>query len=421
VKRIAIIADDLTSACDGAAPFVAAGFRAHVGFDPPGRGPLVDGVTAVDTDSRSKSATEAARCAAAVTAALAGADVLFKTVDSTLRGHLVAEIDAALAVSGRRTAVLAPAFPAQGRTTVAGVQHLDGQPVDRTWFGQDPGHPVRCADLVRLFPGAMPFAGGVGAARYVVADARSDADLDRVVAGVPIEQVLWVGSPGLAAALARRLGPHAAGLGPEQGGAARRVLFVIGSLHPASREQLGWLCSAGGAEAISVLDDGAVERAEQRLARQRVVVLHGPTGRAAGQGQAGRGQPGQGQAGRGQPGQGQGQAGQGQVGQGQAVLAMLAEVTARLAGARAFDALVITGGETARTVLLGCGVRGLELGGELEPGIPLGFADHPLGFADRSLGLPVVVKAGGFGDPRLLARLHDLMTTTSDRRPTCGR
>jgi uncharacterized protein YgbK (DUF1537 family) len=86
----------------------------------------------------------------------------------------------------------------------------------------------------------------VGAARYVVADAGSDADLDRVVAAVPIEQVLWVGSPGLAAALARRLGPHAAGLTTEQAGPARRVLFVIGSLHPASREQLGWLCSAGG-------------------------------------------------------------------------------------------------------------------------------------------------------------------------------
>ena len=183
MKRIAIIADDLTSACDGAAPFVAAGCRAHVVFDPPRRGPLAAGVTAVDTDSRSKSAAQAARCAAAVTAALAGADVLFKTVDSTLRGHLVAEIDAALAVSGRRIAVLAPAFPAQGRTTVAGVQHLDGQPVDRTWFGQDPGHPVPCADLLRLFPGAVPmpagqgaeFAGRVGAARYVVADAGSDA------------------------------------------------------------------------------------------------------------------------------------------------------------------------------------------------------------------------------------------------------
>jgi uncharacterized protein YgbK (DUF1537 family) len=53
-----------------------------------------------------------------------------------------------------------------------------------------------------------------------------------------------------------------------------------------------------------------------------------------------------------------------------AMLAMLAEVTDRLAEAGAFDALVVTGGETARTVLLACAARGLELAGELEPGIP---------------------------------------------------
>jgi hypothetical protein len=62
-----------------------------------------------------------------------------------------------------------------------------------------------------------------------------------------------------------------------------------------------------------VLDDGAVEQAERRLTRQQMVVLHGPADRAAGQGQP--------------------------------VLAMLAQGTARLAEARAFDALVITGGD----------------------------------------------------------------------------
>jgi D-threonate/D-erythronate kinase len=397
MKQIAIIADDLTSACDGAAPFRAAGCPAYVVFDPPRRGPLPSGVTAVDTDSRSKSAAPAARRAAAATLALAAADVLFKTVDSTLRGHIATEIDAVLAVSSKRTAVLAPAFPAQGRTTEHGVQHLAGQPVDRTWFAQDPGHPVRCADLLFLFPGAVPVipghapAGGgklaelarrIDAARYAVADATSDTDLDQLTAAVPIGQVLWAGSPGLAAALARRLGPREPA--PMQNVSARRVLFVIGSLHPASQEQLAWICSARAATAVSVLNGEAAERAEQRLARQAAVVLHGPTDQAAA---------------------------------GLPVPAMLAEVTARLAEARAFDALVITGGETARTVLLACGARGLELAGELEPGIPLGFADCPRR-------LPVVVKAGGFGDhrllARLLARLRDPMATASHGRLACS-
>ena len=65
-----------------------------------------------------------------------------KKVDSTLRGPLAAEIEAALAASGRTRAVVAPAFPATGRTTVGGVQHLDGVPVHATRFAHDPVSPV---------------------------------------------------------------------------------------------------------------------------------------------------------------------------------------------------------------------------------------------------------------------------------------
>jgi D-threonate/D-erythronate kinase len=92
---------------------------------------------------------------------------------------------------------------------------------------------------------------------------------------------------------------------------------------------------------------------------------------------------------------------------------LLARTTARLAQARAFDALVLTGGETAHAVLLALGVRSIELAAEPEPGIPLGL----LGGSHR---LPVVIKAGGFGDPDTLVRLRDLLTATNPARPTCS-
>src|SRR4249920_3312796 len=107
---IAIVADDLTSAADGAAPFVARGRAAVVGRSRPPRQACA--VVAVDCGSRSASRLEAAARVADVTARLAGHDVLYKTVDSTLRGHVTAELEACFQASGRRTLVFAPAFPA---------------------------------------------------------------------------------------------------------------------------------------------------------------------------------------------------------------------------------------------------------------------------------------------------------------------
>lgn len=388
--RIALVADDLTSAADGAAPFRSVGFPARIELDALASdgalgsdAGLPVGVTAVDVDTRGGPVALAGARTARAVARLAGADVLVKTMDSTVRGHLAVELAAALSASGRSTAVIAPAFPAEGRTTVGGVQLLDGVPVHDTAFARDPGHPVHTADLIALVPGAVPvgrepgpgLAGLLGRTRYVVADASHDRDLDRLVAAVPDPgQVLWVGSPGLAEALARRFAPCA---GPPSGaepvGGGERVLVVVGSLHPASWAQAARL----GANALVTVPldppdgsaDEIVAHTERQLTDRGVAVLHGPRQLAAG-----------------------------------SVPTALAEVVARLAARRALDALVLTGGETARAVLRALGARTLLLAGQSQPGIPLGRLDRPWP-------LPVALKAGGFGDRDTLARLVDLFAS----------
>jgi 4-hydroxythreonine-4-phosphate dehydrogenase len=78
--------------------------------------------------------------------------------------------------------------------------------------------------------------------------------------------------------------------------------------------------------------------------------------------------------------------------------------------------LLLTGGETARAVLLAIGVNGFIVLGELAPGVVLGTLPT-LG------GLPVVTKAGAFGDQTTLdlARraLHDhtVLPPQPHRRP----
>jgi uncharacterized protein YgbK (DUF1537 family) len=77
----------------------------------------------------------------------------------------------------------------------------------------------------------------------------------------------------------------------------------------------------------------------------------------------------------------------------------LAEQLARLVNTVApqVGALVATGGDTACALLESLGVHGIRLLDEIEPGVPLGLT---LG----RLSIPVVTKAGAFGDAGTLQR-----------------
>jgi uncharacterized protein YgbK (DUF1537 family) len=61
-------------------------------------------------------------------------------------------------------------------------------------------------------------------------------------------------------------------------------------------------------------------------------------------------------------------------------------------------AFAATGGETASALLSRFGVNGIRLVEEIEPGVALGLT---LG----SLSIPVVTKAGAFGDEDSLSRI----------------
>ena len=67
-----------------------------------------------------------------------------------------------------------------------------------------------------------------------------------------------------------------------------------------------------------------------------------------------------------------------------------------------FDGLVLTGGETARAVLTTASVTALRLLDEVEPGVPLALATGP-----RII--PVITKAGAFGDNQTLLRCRNAL------------
>jgi uncharacterized protein YgbK (DUF1537 family)/phosphoglycolate phosphatase-like HAD superfamily hydrolase len=345
--RVRIVADDLTGAADAAAPFAACGLRTVVLL--PGAPPDASAeVCARSAGSRDLDESAAAAAVAQACRALGApgpGDVALHKVDSTLRGHLRAELAAALAAWALPRAVVAPAFPSQGRTTRGGVQFAHGVPVDRP--SADGGPWAVTADLRALLAG-LPCA---------VADAETDADLDALVARHAGQRVLWVGSGGLAAALARARGGRRRPLGA---GAGRGpVLTVVGSRHPRSRAQAVALAEAvRAAVGTWPLGPAEVARLRRDLADGRDVVLRLPE----------REDPG--------------------------ALAGVAAVAAELAAERAVP-LLLTGGATAAAVLGRLGVEALEVLGEALPGVPVARA--------RPDGRLVATKAGGFGGPEALA------------------
>ncbi|MFG2645521.1 four-carbon acid sugar kinase family protein [Streptomyces sp. NPDC048370] len=379
VTGVAVLADDLTSAGDGAAPFRRTGHRATVllpGAVEPG-GPVRDGVVAVDLGSRLLDEPSAVALAAWFADAFADSDLLIKTVDSTLRGHVAAEIRAAHAGSGRRAVVVAPAFPAEGRTTVRGVQHVHGVPVHETDFARDPVHPVRTADLARLLPQAEllepehfgKLAELIEEGGVFVCSAATDADLGLLVASVPQPRdVLWVGSPGLAAALAAHH-PRTQADPPPAPPRARRPLIVVGSAHPATRRQLDRLRTRVDVTTAEAADAPAEALGHLGRSTAPVLVAHTPDARRTAAG---------------------------------SLTGELALVVRELVADGLVDGLVLTGGETAVAALEALGAAGVDLVDEPEPGIARGVLLSPPH-------LPVLIKAGGFGDDGTLDRLCGLL------------
>ena len=111
-------------------------------------------VLAYDAASRGLAAEAAAGRHADVLARLSEPGrLLFKKIDSTLRGQPAAETAAALAHlksrSGSAFGVFAPAFPATGRTTVDGRVLVEGRPLEQSEvWRRDHSYPN--ADLVDI-------------------------------------------------------------------------------------------------------------------------------------------------------------------------------------------------------------------------------------------------------------------------------
>jgi uncharacterized protein YgbK (DUF1537 family) len=147
---IAVIADDFTGAAEIGGVAVRYGLAAEVQTAWTAGGDI--DVIAVDADTRSLPAPEAARNAGALARQIGISTVsrIYKKIDSVLRGPVVAEIEAVLEALGIRRALLVPANPTLGRVIRGGCYFIDGEPIDQTDFGNDPEYPALSPDVRKI-------------------------------------------------------------------------------------------------------------------------------------------------------------------------------------------------------------------------------------------------------------------------------
>ncbi len=202
----------------------------------------------------------------------------YKKTDSTLRGNIGSELAALVHVLSHRGSVqtgewpggvslfFIPAYPKMGRTTVDGRQYVNGIPLDQTEYAQDLFNPVKSSSVSDIIKeqtelpvfsctigldGVVESGGPAETKSIVVVDGQTDEELERTAAWLAQRGLLRItaGCAGFAEFLLpyldlprKRVEPH---------NCNSQVLVICGSVNPVSIEQID-AAAANGMTSITL-------------------------------------------------------------------------------------------------------------------------------------------------------------------------
>jgi len=421
--KVVVIADDLTGANDTAVQFVKQGLKAIVLLCVPcAPSELDEDVLVVDTQSRALSPTEAYQKVTETALLFKDRDrfqTIYKKIDSTLRGNLGTEIDAVMDVCGLELAIVAPAFPRNGRITVGGFHFLGGAPLEATEIARDPLCPVSESHIPTLMAAQTKrkvghvgiksvIAGTEGileamrrlsaAGREVlVCDAWQEEHLKMIaMAAVRLEKpILWVGSAGLAEYV-----PLALGLGAASA-EGKPVLVIAGSVSNVTRGQVTMLRQRTDLAYIEASPWAFLKPATAQAESDRcyhaavdairtgkdVVIVSGDSdemvARTKKEGLS---------------------SGLSSRQTSEAVAAALGSLCRQITLDAPLGGLVLTGGDIALSCCSLLSASGISVSREVAPGIPMGVLK-----GGQCSGLKVVTKAGAFGAEDALCKAVDCL------------
>lgn len=404
-RSLLIIADDLSGAADCAIAFAGAGRRTIVTLDASsalkaGADANPIDVIAADTDTRRLAPKVAARRTADAFSTLnAPGRRLYKKIDSTLRGNWAAEVAALQPRAG--LAIVAPAFPATGRTTHRARVLVHGEPLESTdtWKLENADRPanvqtmledagLRCDSIdVEMLRGDADVLRNLIRAttkervEALIVDAHTSDDLKRLaeITSQLDHELFWVGSGGLARELAALPAlfsnpPNRPLVHEKQDGA---ILVLVGSLSSVSERQCAMLRERAGVAELIVppailragdahhdwrewqakIGDFLVKRIDLLVRIGRDDAFNPAEGAHLSN----------------------------------ALAALVAPHFQHVGG------LIATGGETARAMLSASGIGSLDLLAEVEAGVAVARPSAPLPSRPA-----IVTKAGAFGSEHAL-------------------
>jgi uncharacterized protein YgbK (DUF1537 family) len=428
-QRCLIIADDLTGGADTGAQFAKRGLNTLLVFHKNGH--HIDlsrhsdrDVLVVSTNSRGIGRDHAFDV---VSSSLTGYDpgifpIVYKKIDSTLRGNIGSEIDAILKETDIPMGFMAPSYPELKRAVVGGIMIVGHKPLSLTEASMDvispvkesyvyklmeeqSSHRVGWIDLVRVAAGFTELRRAVDEEqkkgnRIIVFDAFRRRDLTHIaeVAFSLGIKPLCIGSAGFAAEVAKTIAPPRSkkSVPPIQpaGIESRHVLIISGSLSRISQSQLRRVEQTGRIDSFQLSasyilrDIDSRQRWARNLSRrigkslrQKHAILKTCSQRLLPKDPK-------------------------DVSIHLEIIRILGHITRSAldeSGLTIHDlALIITGGDTTLGVFDALGVEGLRIEGEILDGIGIGYL-----VGGNWQGLRAATKAGAFGRERALETVFE--------------
>jgi uncharacterized protein YgbK (DUF1537 family) len=155
---IAVIADDLTGAAELAGIGLEHGLKTEVTTNVE-QAHYTD-LLIIATDTRSLSEVDAKRIIYEITLKLVTLKprVIFKKIDSVLRGHILAELSCQLEASNAKRVMIVPGNPHHNKKVKDGIYYYNDHPVHLSNYSIDPAFPVissNVSDMLRA-DGTLP-------------------------------------------------------------------------------------------------------------------------------------------------------------------------------------------------------------------------------------------------------------------------
>lgn len=278
MKPLFVIADDLTGAAEIAGIGLRFGLSTQLVVQPTAIGQATADLTVVNADTRSLPESEARRIVSAVAQQISPASIIFKKIDSVLRGHVMAEVESTLLVLPRYDrALLIPQNPSRQRVILRdGTYLVEGVPLAKTAFAIDPDHPTRTSNAVDRVGGGKRLIQLIADASQSapqiisIASAENVSEVDALIRNRP-ETALLVGAADAFTALLHGEGHTTARQRPIDEMVGRK-LFVCGSTASTSRRALRGFAAAQGVEVV----DATRGRACDSIRAKQLAVVMSP-------------------------------------------------------------------------------------------------------------------------------------------------